>query len=88
MPEPSERMHTDRKTHFRQLRETVSAWQRAEVANPPESFAAFCARVAKATEAMRALEGHVLAVSSGGAISQMIRAVLDAPARQGSIGCT
>ncbi len=74
---------SDRAAHFRQLKATVLAWQRDEIANPPERFAAFCARVADALEAARAEEAaHVMMFSSGGAISQMIRLVLDAPAEQ------
>ncbi|MGH1368316.1 MAG: histidine phosphatase family protein [Maritimibacter sp.] len=73
----------DRATHFRQLKATVLAWQNDEIPNPPESFAAFVARVDAAREAARGLEAdNVWMFSSGGAISQMIRLVLGAPAEQ------
>jgi broad specificity phosphatase PhoE len=81
-PEP-EGMHTDRKSHFRTLRETVLAWQRDEVIDPPETFAAFEARVQAALDHARGLDvERVMLFSSGGAISQMIRAVLGAPGPQ------
>jgi len=82
---PPENMHTDRKSHFRTLRETVLAWQRGEVVDPPETWEAFEARVQAALDHARAQAkrgGRVIIVSSGGAISQMIRAALDAPAAQ------
>ncbi|GAB4353136.1 MAG: hypothetical protein Kow0026_11000 [Oricola sp.] len=74
---------TDRRTHFRLLRDTVLEWQRNEVADPPERWADFTARVRDARDAMF---GHgaetVLAVSSGGAIAQMVADTLQAPAPQ------
>ena len=36
-------MHSDRKTHFRILRETVLAWQRDEIEDPPETWGALWA---------------------------------------------
>ncbi|GGE12434.1 Broad specificity phosphatase PhoE [Gemmobacter megaterium] len=72
----------DRKQYFQILRDTVLAWQRDEIADPPESWTAFSDRVAQASAAMLAEDGPVLAVSSGGAISRMIVAALDAPAAQ------
>ena len=38
-------LHTDRKTHFRLLRETLALWQNDEIANPPESWATFETRL-------------------------------------------
>lgn len=73
-------MHDDRKTHFRTLRDTVHAWQRDEIANPPERWADFQARVAAARDAMRASgAARILAVSSGGAIGETCRAATGAP---------
>jgi broad specificity phosphatase PhoE len=69
----------DRAAHFRQLKATVLAWQADEIAEPPERYADFVARV---EDARASAEGDTLMVSSGGAISQMIRRVLDAPATQ------
>lgn len=74
-------VHHDRKSHFRTLRDTVQMWQRDEIDNPPESWAAFEARVQDALETARALDARrVFLFSSGGAIAQMVRAVLGAPA--------
>ena len=77
-----EGMHEDRRTHFRALRDTVLAWQRDEIDAPPERFADFAARVRDARDAMAGAGQDVLAVSSGGPISEMIRSVLDAPPEQ------
>ncbi len=76
-------LHTDRKTHFRILRDTVMEWQRDEVANPPESFADFTNRV-RAARALVVQSGAKtpLAVSSGGAIGRTVSDVLGAPAEQ------
>ncbi|MBS8225456.1 histidine phosphatase family protein [Vannielia litorea] len=71
---------SDRKAHFRRLREAVIAWQEGEV-NEPESFAAFTARVMAAQTEMAAHDGPVLCVSSGGAICRMLAAAVSAPAR-------
>lgn len=72
----------DRKVHFRTLRETVFAWQKDEIENPYETWAAFTARV----EAARAFAvdtdaKRVLVVSSGGVIGQLTAASLHAPAQ-------
>lgn len=72
----------DRRAYFRALRETVLAWQRDEIADPPESWRAFCARLRAAREAMLAEDGDVLAVSSGGAISHLVAEALQAPSAQ------
>lgn len=75
----------DRAAHFRQLKATVLAWQRDEIEAPPETFSAFVGRVQDALEAARGAEtatGSVMMFSSGGAISQMVRLVLGAPAEQ------
>ena len=78
-----EHMHNERKTHFRTLRDTVLAWQRDEITNPPESWAEFTARVEAARRAIIASGARtILAVSSGGAIGQMIAATLNTPSDQ------
>lgn len=69
----------DRAAHFRQLKATVLAWQKGEIENPPETFEAFVTRV---SDALAAADGDTLMVSSGGAIGQLIRQVMDAPAEQ------
>ncbi|MFY0633271.1 MAG: histidine phosphatase family protein [Vannielia sp.] len=71
---------SDRKAHFRRLREAVVAWQNGEI-DGPESFAAFTDRVMQAQSAMAAHDGPVLAVSSGGAICRMLAAAVRAPAQ-------
>ena len=68
----------DHRTHFRALREAVLEWQRGEVERPPETWEAFSARVAEARGALVAAAPSV-AVSSGGAISQMVAMTLRAP---------
>ncbi|GHE04964.1 phosphoglycerate mutase [Defluviimonas sp. 20V17] len=75
-------LHDDRATHFRELRDTVLAWQRDEIEDPPEPWQAFAARVRDARRAMLAAEGTTLAVSSGGAIGRMVAEVLEAPEAQ------
>ena len=73
-------MHSDRKTHFKILRETVLAWQRDEIANPPETWADFTRRIEAARRfIMREGPATVLAVSSGGPIGQMVASVLQTP---------
>ena len=68
----------DRATHFRALRDAVLAWQRGEVDEPPESWDAFAARVAEARDALAAA-APAIAVSSGGAIAQMVAMTVRAP---------
>jgi broad specificity phosphatase PhoE len=85
-PRPEGTDH-DRRTHFRILRDTVLAWQRDEVEDPPETWAGFCGRVADAKRAMLESSAQtgaktVVAVSSGGAISQLVASALGAPAEQ------
>jgi broad specificity phosphatase PhoE len=80
-PKP-EGLHGDRKTHFRILRDTVLEWQRDDIVDPPEPFAAFAARVRSALDRMAAAEGPVLAVSSGGPIAFLVAAAVEAPAAQ------
>lgn len=74
---------SERKLHFRTLRETVLQWQAGGLGGASESWSDFTGRIAAAlkfacdTEAKR-----VLVVSSGGAIGQMTAAALGAPAAQ------
>lgn len=71
----------DRKTHFRTLRDTVLDWQSGGLEGASESFATFEARTAAAMQsATRDGAKRVLVVSSGGAIGQISRATLGAPA--------
>ena len=76
-------MMTDHKSHFRTLRKTVVEWQRDEIPAPPETWANFAGRVDTACRAlMRDGVETVFAVSSGGAISQAIAALLETPGEQ------
>ena len=75
-----EGLHDDRRSHFRTLRDTVLMWQRDEIEGAPETWSSFTARVEAArAHLMRDGAKTVFAVSSGGAISQMIAATLGAP---------
>lgn len=80
VPDP---VRSDRKTHFRTLRETVLDWQTGGCAGARETFAAFEARVdaARASAVQDGAE-RVLVVSSGGVIGQLARMALEAPAPQ------
>ena len=59
-------LHTDRKTHFRLLRETLALWQNDEIANPPESWATFETRLKRAQQTIFGLEGDTILVVSLG----------------------
>ncbi len=73
-----ENMHTERKSHFRTLRDTVLEWEQGGIPDAAESWAGFTARVEAARAAIMD-PGHetVIAISSGGAIARMIAALLD-----------
>ena len=76
-------MHSDRKTHFRILRQTVLAWQQGEIENPPETWDAFVNRIEAARRfIIKQIGQNVLALSSGGAIGQMVAATLQTPTEQ------
>ena len=77
------KMHTDRKIHFRALRESILAWQNNEVQNPPETWADFKERVENAKNFILSMQAKtVIALSSGGAISQLVSSTLQTPATQ------
>ena len=81
-PEP-DNMHSDRKTHFRILRQTVLAWQHGEIENPPETWNAFVMRIEAARQFIVTQDKqNILALSSGGVIGQMVAATLKTPAEQ------
>lgn len=76
-------LNSDRRTHFRALRETVLEWQRGEIENPPETFPDFLARVRAARATIAGCGSAVaLAVSSGGAIGMTVADVVNASADQ------
>ncbi|MDU8928132.1 histidine phosphatase family protein [Alisedimentitalea sp. MJ-SS2] len=78
-----ENMHTERKSHFRTLRDTVLEWERDDIPNPPESWADFTNRTRHAMRtAMDPDQQTVLAVSSGGAIGRIVADTLDCPPGQ------
>ena len=73
-----ENMHTERKSHFRTLRDTVLEWEQGGIPDAAESWAGFTARVEAARAAiMDPSHETVIAISSGGAIARMIAALLD-----------
>lgn len=70
-------LHTDRKTHFRLLRDTLALWQDNKISNPPESWEEFETRLARVSKRVADLEGDtILVVSSGGVISKIIASAL------------
>ena len=74
---------TDRKTHFRALRDTLAEWQSGGVATAKESWAEFTARVEAARcHAAQTDAERVLVVSSGGVIARLVAATLEVPDRQ------
>jgi broad specificity phosphatase PhoE len=73
-------LHSDRKTHFKALRDTVLDWQAGRITDPPEPFDTFAGRVRDARA--RAVQGgeKVMVVTSGGAIGFSVAEVMGAPA--------
>jgi broad specificity phosphatase PhoE len=73
-----ENMHTERKSHFRTLRDTVLEWEADAIPDPPETWAQFSARTADAQRtAMSPDHQCTIAISSGGAIGRIIADALD-----------
>lgn len=71
---------TDRKTHFRALRETLGEWQRGGIPTAGESWTAFTDRVEAARRHATDTEAErVLVVSSGGVIARLVSATLQVP---------
>ncbi len=70
----------DKRRWFALLKTTLTAWSEDRIAAPPESYAAFRARIAVAESVLREalVHGDVLAVSSGGVMSHLIAATLGA----------
>lgn len=74
---------TDRKTHFRALRETLAEWQLGGIPEARESWQEFCTRVEQARlHAVQEEAERVLVVSSGGAISRLVASCLELPNAQ------
>jgi broad specificity phosphatase PhoE len=80
VPDP---VRSDRKAHFRALRDTILEWQAGGLQGARESWAGFVARVDAAREfATDTRARRVLAISSGGPVGQLVAASLNAPAAQ------
>ena len=78
-----ENMHTERKSHFRTLRDTVLEWERDEIDAPPESWASFTARTRDAMRAaMNPDHKQTIAISSGGPIGRIVADTLACPPGQ------
>ena len=76
-------VQSDRKSHFRALRETILEWQRDAFDGAGESWSDFVTRVRAARDfATDTDAARVLVVSSGGPIGQLVATALDAPAPQ------
>lgn len=74
---------TDRKTHFRALRETLQEWQQDKISDPSETWHDFCTRIEQARQqAVGQPAERVLVVSSGGAIARLVAASLQIPDAQ------
>lgn len=58
------------------LPRVFAAWQKGEIANPPESFAEFDSRVTAALTEIAAGEGAALVITSGGLIAMAMRQML------------
>ncbi|MDQ2089594.1 histidine phosphatase family protein [Marimonas arenosa] len=73
-----ENMHTERKAHFRTLRDTVLEWEQGGIPDAKESWADFTNRVEAARQTIMTPDHQtVLAISSGGAIARMISSLLN-----------
>ena len=76
-------MHTERKSHFRTLRDTVLEWEDDKIPNPPETWTQFTERTRDAMRAAMNPEAKtVLAVSSGGPIGRIVADTLNCPPGQ------
>lgn len=74
---------TDRKTHFRALRETLAIWQTIGIPQASETWQRFCNRIEAARQhAVTTDCERVLVVSSGGAIARLVSNSLQVPDEQ------
>jgi broad specificity phosphatase PhoE len=73
---------TEREGFVAHLPQVFTAWQNDEITDPPESFAAFDARISAALLEISKGPGPALVITSGGLISMVMRQVLglDTPA--------
>jgi len=73
-------VQSDRRTHFRTLRDTLLDWQAGGLDGAKESWTDFTARVESARRfATREGAEKVLVISSGGPIGRLVAAALEAP---------
>ncbi|MBJ6371692.1 histidine phosphatase family protein [Sedimentitalea arenosa] len=80
VPDP---VRSDRKTHFRTLRETILDWQAGGLEGARESWRMFVDRVDAARRyATKTDARRVLVISSGGPIGQLVAFSMGAPASQ------
>ncbi|KPD11201.1 histidine phosphatase family protein [Phaeobacter sp. 11ANDIMAR09] len=71
---------TDRKTHFRALKDTLADWQKGGISQARESWVQFCERIEQArVDAISVQAERVLVVSSGGVIARLVAASLAIP---------
>ena len=79
-PNIPEEIFTDRKTHFKTLRSTVTNWMNAKLPNATESWEDFSSRISSALEFSCDLDcKQVVVVTSGGPISRVVATTLNAP---------
>ena len=79
-PNIPEEIFTDRKTHFKTLRSTVTNWMNAKLPNATESWEDFSSRISSALEFSCDLNcKQVVVVTSGGPISRVVATTLNAP---------
>lgn len=80
IPEP---VNSDRKTHFRTLRDTLKDWQGGGLAGAGETWISFRDRIEAARKFATDTDAErVLVISSGGAIGQLTAACLNTPPEQ------
>ena len=67
---------TERQGFVTHLPQVFTAWQKDEIDNPPESFASFETRIARALGEISAGPGPALVITSGGLIAMAMRQFL------------
>ncbi|MDU8927602.1 histidine phosphatase family protein [Alisedimentitalea sp. MJ-SS2] len=66
-----------REGYVEHLPQVFGAWERNEIADPPESYADFTARIDAMLDEITASNGRALLVTSGGVIATILRRVLN-----------
>ncbi|WP_137702659.1 histidine phosphatase family protein [Marimonas lutisalis] len=67
---------TTRKGYVTHLPQVFGAWERDEIADAPESYADFTARIDTLIDEIAASHGRALLVTSGGVIATIVRRIL------------